>query len=228
MLALLRYFSFSINRDNSNGVDILRDKAPTMSGKDKRKSLVLCISGMAGTGKSTLSKKLAARYGLKYYSGGDALKALAAEEGYDTSSRGFWESPEGLKFLKRREEDSKFDKAVDEKLLELADRGNVLLDSWTMPWLVKSGFKIWLLASMKKRAERVAKRDKFTVEEAMRMLKEKESKTIAIYKQLYGFSLGEDYKPFDLVFDTDNLDSEEVFQVLCNVVENVVLRRKNS
>jgi len=197
-------------------------------GKDKRKSLVLCISGMAGTGKSTLSKKLAARYGLKYYSGGDALKALAAEEGYDTSSRGFWESPEGLKFLKRREEDSKFDKAVDEKLLELADRGNVLLDSWTMPWLVKSGFKIWLLASMKKRAERVAKRDKFTVEEAMRMLKEKESKTIAIYKQLYGFSLGEDYKPFDLVFDTDNLDSEEVFQVLCNVVENVVLRRKNS
>jgi len=197
-------------------------------GKDKRKSLVLCISGMAGTGKSTLSKKLAAKYGLKYYSGGDALKALAAEEGYDTSSRGFWESPEGLKFLKRREEDSKFDKAVDEKLLELADRGNVLLDSWTMPWLVKSGFKIWLFASMKKRAERVAKRDKFSVEEAMRMLKEKESKTIAIYKQLYGFSLGEDYKPFDLVFDTDNLDSEEVFQVLCNVIENVVLRKKNS
>lgn len=197
-------------------------------GKDKRKSLVLCISGMAGTGKSTLSKKLAARYGLKYYSGGDALKALAAEEGYDTSSRGFWESPEGLKFLKRREEDSKFDKAVDEKLLELADKGNVLLDSWTMPWLVKSGFKIWLLASMKKRAERVAKRDKFTVEEAMRMLKEKESKTMAIYKQLYGFNLGEDYKPFDLVFDTDNLDSEEVFQVLCNVIENVVLRKKNS
>jgi len=199
-----------------------------VQGKDKRKSLVLCISGMAGTGKSTLSKRLAAKYGLKYYSGGDALKALAAEEGYDTSSRGFWESAEGLKFLKRREEDSKFDKAVDEKLLELADRGNVLLDSWTMPWLVKSGFKIWLLASMKKRAERVAKRDKFTVEEAMRMLKEKESKTIAIYKQLYGFSLGEDYKPFDLVFDTDNLDSEEVFQVLCNVIENVVLRKKNS
>ena len=199
-----------------------------VQGKDKRKSLVLCISGMAGTGKSTLSKKLAAKYGLKYYSGGDALKALAAEEGYDTSSRGFWESAEGLKFLKRREEDSKFDKAVDEKLLELADRGNVLLDSWTMPWLVKSGFKIWLLASMEKRAERVAKRDKFSVEEAMRMLKEKESKTIAIYKQLYGFSLGEDYKPFDLVFDTDNLDSEEVFQVLCNVIENVVLRKKNS
>ena len=204
-----------------------------MSGKEKtksanEKSLVLCVSGMAGTGKSTLAKKLAHKYGLKYYSSGDALKALAAEEGYDTSGRGFWESLEGLRFLERREKDSKFDEAVDEKLLEYAKIGNVLLDSWTMPWLVKSGFKIWLLASMEKRAERVAKRDKFTVEEALQMLKEKEAKTKAIYKQLYGFNLGEDFKPFDLVLDTDNLTAEEVFQVLCNVIENVILRKKSS
>ena len=202
-----------------------------MSGKEKTKnanvkSSVICISGMAGTGKSTLAKKLAAKYRLKYYSGGDALKALAAEEEYDTSSCGFWESPEGLRFLEKRAKDSKFDKAVDEKLLEYATCGNVLLDSWTMPWLVKSGFKIWLLASMEKRAERVAQRDKLSVEEAQQMLKEKEAKTKAIYKQLYGFSLGEDFKPFDLVLDTDNLNADEVFQVLCNVVENVILQKK--
>jgi len=63
-----------------------------------------------------------------------------------------------------------------------------------MPWLVRSGFKIWLLASVEKRAERVAKRDKLTVEEALRMLKEKEAKTKAIYRELYGFNLGEDFK----------------------------------
>ncbi len=196
--------------------------------KGRRKNLVLCISGMAGTGKSTLSKKIAGKYGLKYYSGGDALKILAAEEGYEVSSRGFWESPEGLRFLKKREENSKFDKAVDEKLLEYAKEGNVLLDSWTMPWLVKSGFKVWLLASLEKRAERVAKRDKITVAEAQQMLKEKEAKTKAIYKQLYGFDLGEDFKPFDLILDTDGLNSEEVFQVLCNVIENVVMSKKDA
>ena len=74
-------------------------------GKDKKmenapeKKLVVCISGMAGTGKSTLAKKLAKKYKLTYYSGGDALKALAAEAGYDASSHGWWESPEGLRFL---------------------------------------------------------------------------------------------------------------------------------
>jgi cytidylate kinase len=193
----------------------------------KEKSIVICISGMAGTGKSTLAKKLAKKYRLKYYSGGDALKALAAGEGYNSSSRGWWESPEGLSFLDKREKNLKFDKAVDDKLLEYVQRGNVLLDSWTMPWLLKTGFKIWLLASMEKRAERVAKRDKIAVEDALQILKEKEARTKAIYKKLYGFNLGEDFAPFHLVLDTDNLNAKEVFQVLCMVIDNVVLKSEN-
>ncbi len=128
---------------------------------------------MAGTGKSTLAAKLAQKYGLKCFSGGDALKALAAEEGYDSCSRGWWESPEGLSFLEKREKNLKFDKAVDDKLLEYARQGNVLLDSWTMPWLLKGGFKIWLAASMEKRAARIAERDKTTLEEALQALREK-------------------------------------------------------
>jgi cytidylate kinase len=189
----------------------------------EEKKIVVCISGMAGTGKSTLAKKLAQKYKLRYYSGGDALKALAAEEGYNSSCNGWWESPEGLRFLKKREKNLKFDKAVDDKLLESAQKGNVLLDSWTMPWLLKTGFKIWLIASIEKRAERIAERDKITIKEARRVLKEKEAGTKAIYKKLYGFSLGEDFAPFHLVLDTDRLSAEQVFQVLSTVMDNVIL-----
>jgi CMP/dCMP kinase len=192
---------------------------PTINGAEK---IVICICGMAGTGKSTLAKKLAQKYGLKYYSGGDALRGLAAEKGYDSSRNGWWESEEGLRFLEQRKSNPSFDKAADEKLLEYAAQGNVLLDSWTMPWLVKGGFKIWLAASVEKQAERIAQRDKMTVEEAMQALKKKEARTKAIYKQLYGFALGEDFTPFNLVLDTDNLCAEEVFQVLCMVIDNVV------
>jgi len=191
------------------------------------KKLVVCISGMAGTGKSTLAKKLAKKYQLHYYSGGDALKALAAAEGYDSSNRGWWESPEGLRFLMQREKNLKFDKKVDEKLLEYAKEGSVLLDSWTMPWLLKTGFKIWLIASIKKRAERIARRDRITVKEALRVLKEKEARTKAIYKKLYGFTLGENFEPFNLVLDTDNLNAGEVFQVLCMVMNNIVFNSED-
>jgi cytidylate kinase len=191
------------------------------------KKIIVCISGMAGTGKSTLAKKLAKKYNLRYYSGGDALKALAADEGYDSSSNGWWESPEGLSFLEKREENLEFDKAVDDKLLEYAQQGRVLLDSWTMPWLLKTGFKIWLVASVEKRAERIAERDKIPVKEALQVLKEKEARTKAIYKKLYGFTLGEDFEPFNLVLDTDNLNAREVFQVLCTVMDNVILKSEN-
>ena len=187
------------------------------------KKTVICISGMAGTGKSTLSKKLAEKYHLSCYSGGDALKELANAEGYDASRQGWWESPEGLKFLNERASDPKFDEAVDAKLIEYAQHGNVLLDSWTMPWLLKEGFKIWLLASPEKRAARVAERDKITFDEALKVLKEKEDRTKAIYKKLYGFALGEDLSPFDLILDTDNLSADQVFEVLCKVISNVVL-----
>jgi cytidylate kinase len=191
-----------------------------------QKHMVICISGMAGTGKSTLAKKLAQNYGFDYYSGGDALKVLASEEGYDASQPGWWESPQGLKFLKQREGDAKFDRAVDQKLLECTEKANVLLDSWTMPWLLRSGFKIWLLASMEKRAARVAQRDQITVEQALKVLKEKEDRTKGIYKKLYGFMLGEDFQPFNLVLDTESLNAEEVFQVLCDVIDNMILERK--
>jgi len=187
------------------------------------KKTVICISGMAGTGKSTLSKKLAEKYGLRYFSGGDVLKELANQEGYDVSVQGWWESTQGLKFLNERINDPKFDKAVDDKLLEYANQGNVLLDSWTMPWLLKEGFKIWLEAAFEKRAARVAVRDGMTAAEAFGVLQEKEARTKAIYKALYGFVLGEDFKPFDFVLDTDNLSADEVFVVLCKVIDNVFL-----
>jgi cytidylate kinase len=41
--------------------------------------------------------------------------------------------------LQEEKKTAQFDKAVDDKLLVYAKEGNVLLDSWTMPWLLKGG-----------------------------------------------------------------------------------------
>jgi len=185
-------------------------------------TVLICICGMAGSGKSTVAKRLAERYGLKYHSGGDALKALAMEEGYKPLERGWWESREGMRFLEKREKDPEFDKVVDKKLLESAKQGNVILDSRTMPWLLKNGFKIWLDASIERRAKRIAKRDNTSLKEALKALKSKEDKTKNIYKKLYGFKLGEDFTPFQLILDTNNLYAEEVFQTLCTVIDNML------
>lgn len=191
--------------------------------KERKSKMVLCVCGMTGCGKSSVAKRLAEKYGLEYLSGGGALKALAVEMGYKPIGRGWWESDEGIRFLQRRVKESKFDKKVDEKLLEWAGRGNVVFDSWTMPWLLKEGFKVWLDASVEVRTGRVAKRDGISFERALATLKEKDEKTRIIYKKLYGFDLGGDFSPFDLILDSNDLSANEVFRTLCLVIDRVVL-----
>ncbi len=191
-------------------------------GRLGNKKVVICVSGMTGSGKSTVAKRLAAKYGLGYFSGGNALKALAQEEGYNSDVTGWWETAEGLKFLEQRMGDPAFDRRIDEKLLEMAEQGNVVLDSWTVPWLLKDGFKIWLEASPQVRAKRVVNRDAISIEEAIDALTKKDERTRHIYKSLYRFDLGHDLSPFNLVLATDELDPEEVFHAVCLVTDRLV------
>jgi cytidylate kinase len=193
----------------------------TGCGKRKQK-IVMCVCGMTGCGKSTVAKKLAEKYGLKYLSGGDALKALAIEAGYKPAEVGWWETDAGMRFLRQRIEVSEFDKKVDGKLLELAKQGNVVLDSWTMPWLLKEGFKVWLEVSSNVRARRLSVRDSISIERASEVLKVKDESTKAIYKSLYGFDLGKDFSPFDLILDANELSADEVFNAVCLVVDRLI------
>ena len=187
--------------------------------KGAGEKIVICICGMTGCGKSTVAKRLAEKYGLRYVSGGDALKDLAADEGYEVGGRGWWESDEGMRFFEERMDDFEFDRRVDAKLLEHAGEGRVVLDSWTMPWLFDGGFKVWLEASEDARASRLAGRDGVPAEDALKILREKDERTRSIYEKLYGFSLGEDFSPFDMIFDASLPGTDEVFETLCLVVD---------
>lgn len=191
----------------------------------KRQKILICIAGLTACGKSTAAKRLAERFNLKYASGGTALKEAALKMGYKASNRGWWESDEGMRFLKHRARDPEMDRRIDDYLLKLAERGNIVLDSWTMPWLSRKGFKIWLEVSAEERAKRLAGRDEISNEEARRVIEQKDGRTREIYDRLYGFKLGEDYSPFDLVLDSECLSTDEVFDVVCFAVEHLVLRQ---
>lgn len=196
--------------------------------REKKRKIVICIAGLTGCGKTTVARRLAEKYGLRYLSGGRALKELAIKMGYKPHERGWWETSEGIKFLEHRLKDPKFDKQVDEQLLERAKRGNVVFDSWTVPWLFKGGFKIWFEASPEVRARRLAERDGISIKEAVKAVKEKDEKTTRIYYDLYGFELGGDFSPFNLILDVNQLDADEVFQTLCLVVDRLVLGKTTS
>jgi cytidylate kinase len=191
----------------------------------KREPIVICISGLSGCGKSTVAREIAKSFDLSYFSGGDALKTLASEAGYNSSKVGWWESDEGIKFLEERTHDKSYDRRVDDKLRESAERGDVVLDSWTMPWLLDKGFKIWLKASPERRAIRITKRDKISLDTAVQMVRQKDAKTKRLFKELYGFSLGEDFSPFDLIVDVNQMSPDQVLATLKLAIERLLLKK---
>jgi len=183
------------------------------------KRIVICISGLAATGKSTLAKRLAESLSLRYVSGGEGLKMLAVERGYRPGGREWWETEDGMRFLEERMRNPEFDKLVDQKLIELAKAGDVVIDSWVLPWLYRGGFNIWLKAKTEVRAERMARRSGINVEEARRLLEKRDSESIELYKKLYGIEVGRDFEPFHLVLDTSDLDESAVYRIVLQAVK---------
>jgi cytidylate kinase len=178
---------------------------------------VVIVSGFAGSGKSTLAKRLAGHFGLKCVHASDLLKQLmekkAAEidTGATTEGKGWWESEEAREYMEKRSKDSSMDRELDRMLLKLIDSGNVVMDSWTMPWLSKKGFRIWLEVSPEARAERVSKRDGLDYESVHERIMSRDTKTAEIYRKTYGFDFGKDLSPFNIVIDA-GMAADEVFE----------------
>ncbi len=183
--------------------------------------MTLIISGMAGSGKTTLAKMLAKRYGLKYLSGGDALKEVAAKKGYACLDEGWWETEEGIRFVDERRADNSFDKEVDRCLKDKVGLGGFSITSVTLPWLGVKGVKIWLSATQDTRAERIMGRDKSSFENALNAVKIRDVKNCELYKKMYGYVFGKDLDVFDLIVDTDDKSLAEIEKEIVEYIEKM-------
>ena len=184
------------------------------------KSIV--ISGPPAVGKTTVAKGLANEFNLTYLSGGDVLKDMAKEQGFEVEGNDWWDTEEGMKFLEQREINSEFDKKVDEKLIDLFKKGGMVITSYTLPWLVDDGIKIWLDASHDNSSKRMQNRDKMSSKEAFEVTKERYDKNKALYKKLYNFNFGEDISVFNKIINTDNLSAEQVIEVSKKTVRDLL------
>jgi CMP/dCMP kinase len=188
--------------------------------KSSRKKISVIISGMPSVGKTTAADAIAKKYGLKHVAGGDMLKEIAFERGYRPSGSDWWDTPEGMKFLAERKKDPEFDKEVDRKLADFIRYGNVVITSYSMPWLIPdNGLKLWFHASQKKRAERLAGRDSISKTRALDIIKKRDLRNRRLYKKLYDISFGEDLTPFNFIIDTNMLSATEVATAACKIVQ---------
>lgn len=180
----------------------------------------IIISGPPAIGKTTIARGLAKEFNLKYLSGGDVLKEMAKEEGFQTERDDFWDTEAGMKFLNMRKGNSEFDKIVDEKLKKIFLTEDVVITSYTLPWLVNDGIKIWLAGSQEISAKRMTTRDHISYESACDIVKKRYEENKMIYRKLYGFNFGDDLSVFDEVINTDGLGPGQVLEFATNAVKN--------
>ena len=144
---------------------------------------------------------------------------VAREMGYNVKGVKWWDTEEGLKFLSQRQQDKSIDRRVDEQLINIAKSEEAVIDSWVLPWLIEDGFKVWLKADVDVRARRMSKRGGMSLEEATRIIQERDRENYKLYLDLYGIKIGDDLSPFQLVLDSSYLSEASVFKIVYTAVK---------
>ena len=186
-------------------------------------NLSFVISGWPAVGKTTIAAELAKEFRLEIYNGGDILKMLAGEKGYSISGKDWWDTEDAKKFMTERKSNPCFDKEVDQRLVEIVKKGNVVITSYTLPWLVQDAVKFWLKGSQSNRAKRMAYRDNISFEDAKNIIKIRDEDNIKIYRETYGFNFGEDLSVFDFALNTDLISLEALIVISKGIVKQLII-----
>jgi cytidylate kinase len=188
---------------------------------DDRISIV--ISGWPAVGKTTIAENLAKSFNLKLWNGGDILKMMAYERGYSSSlDHDWWDTEEAAQFMNERNNNPNFDREVDNRLIKLLNEGNVVITSYTLPWIADATINFWLQGSVDNRSKRMSMRDKIDIDTAKKIVQRRDHENKLIYKKLYHFEFGEKLDVFDFAVNTDMLTLESLIMISKNIVENVI------
>ncbi len=173
--------------------------------------VVVVISGQSTCGSTTTAKLLSEKLGVKFFSVGLKYKEIAKK----MSEK---ETEAVAKFFSTNEGKSKsLHERLDEMQRELAKEGNVVIDSKLGIRMIKDAdLKVYLKAPKNVRASRVSKRDGIPIEEAKKILDEKEKLEEKNFFDLYRFHPSDQEKEADLVIDTSDKTPEEITEIITN------------
>jgi CMP/dCMP kinase len=203
----------------SNEINCIKKK---LNSKNK-KNMSVVISGWPAVGKTTIAENIAKTFNLKLWNGGDILKMMAFEKGYSSSlNHDWWDTDEAQNFMNTRNKDPYFDKEVDNRLIDLINNGNVVVTSYTLPWISNGTINFWLQGSVDNRAKRMAMRDKINFDDAKKIVLRRDNENRMIYKKIYNFNFGEKLDVFDFALNTDLLSLDSLVDLSKIIIENIL------
>jgi predicted cytidylate kinase len=107
------------------------------------------------------------------------------------------------------------DKKLDNKVVKMAKKGSIIIDSQLSGYILKSiaNFKIQLTCSLEVRVKRMAARDQTSYEEKLKETTIREKSELERFKKLYNIDLSDKKTTtefFNLIINTEHLTIEEI------------------
>jgi cytidylate kinase len=161
----------------------------------------ITVSGLPGSGTTSLSHYLAERHGFTMISAGEVFRQLAREHNMELAA-----------FGRLAEEDPVFDRMIDERQKEIAaERDNIIVEGRLSGWIVKdANLRIWLYAPIGCRIKRIAFRDQVTDEKTAEQLTlEREQCEAGRYQSYYSIDIG-DLSIYHLILNSEHWSVEEL------------------
>lgn len=161
------------------------------------------IFGLAGTGKSTVSKIIANDLNLSYKSTGNMMREKAQLLGMTI-----------YEFDEMTKQDFSYDIALDKEVEEFGKVNDNFIFESRLAWhFIPDSIKIKLKCDDDVVFNRIAERENISVDEAKRLTKKRADDVSERYSKIYPYI---EFPPadekFDLVVDTTNLNVEETLK----------------
>jgi cytidylate kinase len=175
--------------------------------------MIVVFSGLHGTGKSTIAKRVAETVGFQYYSTGKVFRELAQEKGMTLEQ-----------FSKHAEGKPEIDQTLDKKIKKIAaTKGKYIFDGQMPAYMLKdlSNFNILLRCDDNVRIERMRIRDGRDFETQKRETISRETSERQRFIDLYGIDIVDPQQiltTYHFILDTTHLGMEEVFQICLDAV----------
>ncbi len=169
----------------------------------KKQAAIIAISGKSGCGNTTVSKRVAQILGCEFIN--YTFRKLAEEEGKSLAE-----------ILALAEEDSSWDRLLDSRQVELAQKQDCVIGSRLAMWLLpNASLRVYLKASPDVRVDRIHAREGGSRDEIAVFTAQRDIRDHRRYKETYGIDT-DDVSSANLVIDTERWDAEQIARIIAD------------